>query len=210
MKNLDIDTDGTDFSANRSCRVMIEFAGGCLTEKIKTGATHHRVIVPYSSFSKKLQTIHQLGGKIINISLLNSAIDAVKVAPTKVEGKEVDFERVVAVIPEEIPAIALVETLMQTDAPDTDVPDTDAPDTDGSDTDAPDTDAPNTDVPDTDAPDIVKTSLDINISAHPAIDLTESTPPLPKFKKTKTSSKSGQGFNKSKGDIKPPQKPKDC
>ena len=111
MKTLDLDVgvDGTDFSDNRSCCVMIEFTGGDQKGKMKGGATH-RVTAPYSSFSKKLQTIHRLGGKIINISMLNSELDIAKVAPTKFDYKKFDFAKVIALIPEVIPEepIALI------------------------------------------------------------------------------------------------------
>lgn len=74
MKSLGIDTYSTNFSAYRHCRVMIEFAGGNYHENRRSGSAH-KVIVPYTSFSKKLQSIHRVGGKITNISILHFHLD---------------------------------------------------------------------------------------------------------------------------------------
>jgi hypothetical protein len=68
MKSLDINTASTNFGAYDSRRILIEFTGGHFTERLQ-GAATHTVIVPYSSLSRKLQTIQRLGSKIINVSI---------------------------------------------------------------------------------------------------------------------------------------------
>jgi len=68
MKSLDINTASTNLGAYNSRQFLIEFTGGNFTERLQ-GATTHTVIVPYSSLSRKIQTIQRLGGKIINVSI---------------------------------------------------------------------------------------------------------------------------------------------
>ncbi len=68
MKNLDINSANRDFGDYSSRRILIEFTGGNFTERLQ-GSTNHTVIVPYSSFSKRLQTIQRHGSKIINVSI---------------------------------------------------------------------------------------------------------------------------------------------
>ena len=64
MKNL-TKNSSIDFINHQ---IIIEFTGGHYSEMIRGGTTH-RVIVPYSCLSKKLQAIHRIGGKITNVSI---------------------------------------------------------------------------------------------------------------------------------------------
>ena len=68
MKSLDINTASPSLSAYNSSYFLIEFIGGNFTERLQ-GSTTHTVVVPYSSLSRKLQTIQRLGCKIINVSI---------------------------------------------------------------------------------------------------------------------------------------------
>jgi hypothetical protein len=79
MKNLDIDSENTNISIDPGQRVKIEFTGGFPSEIVQSRAAVYTVIVPYSSFSKKLQTIHRSGGKITNISVPRFQLDLPKV-----------------------------------------------------------------------------------------------------------------------------------
>ncbi len=75
------------------------------------GATY-TVNVPYSSLSKKLQTIHRFGGKIINVSIPHLQLDVAKI-DAKQFVHEV-HEQITEVIPEEIPAIAVEHSIIET------------------------------------------------------------------------------------------------
>jgi hypothetical protein len=88
MKSLDINTASTNFGAYNSRRFLIEFTGGNFTERLQ-GATTHTVIVPYSSLSRKLQTIQRLGGKIINVSI-HPQIEVLKVNPEDTASEQIN------------------------------------------------------------------------------------------------------------------------
>jgi hypothetical protein len=79
MKSLDIDSENTNISIDASQRIKIEFTGGSPSRTVQSRAAVYTVIVPYSSFSKKLQTIHRSGGKITNISIPYFQLDLPKV-----------------------------------------------------------------------------------------------------------------------------------
>ena len=134
MKNLDINPSSANYSDERSRQVVIEFTGGIHSEMMQRGT--HTMKVPYSSFSKKLQTIHRLGGKIINVSIPCFQLDR-----AKIDSEKVDF----------IPVEPISENIVEETIP------------------------------------IIK-----------KVEPLESTVPLSKQKKTKTSTKSNHGFNKPK------------
>jgi len=67
MKSLDIDSVNTGSDDYRNQPVKIEFMGGL--QKGRAQGAIQTVTVAYSSLSKKLQSIHRLGGKIINVSI---------------------------------------------------------------------------------------------------------------------------------------------
>ncbi len=92
MKSLDIDSVNAGSDDYRSQPVKIEFTGGI--QKGRTQGTIQTVTVAYSSLSKKLQSIHRLGGKIINVSI------------PRFQAEHVDTEHIAASISENIPAIA--------------------------------------------------------------------------------------------------------
>jgi hypothetical protein len=94
MKSLDINTASTNFGAYNSRRFLIEFTGGNFTERLQ-GATTHTVIVPYSSLSRKLQTIQRLGGKIINVSI-HPQLKVLKVNPENAASEQIN-EPIIAV-----------------------------------------------------------------------------------------------------------------
>jgi len=79
MENLNINSEKTNISVDVSQRVKIEFTGGNHSEMVQSRAAVHTVMVPYSCFSKKLQTIHRSGGKITNISVPRFQLDLPKV-----------------------------------------------------------------------------------------------------------------------------------
>ena len=134
MKNLDINPSSANYSDERSRQVVIEFTGGIHSEMMQRET--HTMKVSYSSFSKKLQTIHRLGGKIINVSIPHFQLDT-----AKIDSKKVDF----------IPVEPISENIVEETIP------------------------------------IIK-----------KVEPLESTVPLSKQKKTKTSTKSNHGFNKPK------------
>ncbi|PZV19649.1 MAG: hypothetical protein DCF20_01185 [Pseudanabaena sp.] len=88
MKSLDINTASTNFGAYNSRRILIEFTGGNFTERLQ-GATTHTVIVPYSSLSRKLQTIQRHGGKIINVSI-HPQLEVLKVNPENTASEQIN------------------------------------------------------------------------------------------------------------------------
>ncbi len=92
MKSLDIDSVNTGSDDYRSQPVKIEFTGGI--QKGRTQGTIQIVTVAYSSLSKKLQSIHRLGGKIINVSI------------HRFQAEHFDTEHIASDISENIPAIA--------------------------------------------------------------------------------------------------------
>ncbi|NMF56467.1 phycobilisome linker polypeptide [Pseudanabaena yagii] len=92
MKSLDIDSVNTGSDDYRSQPVKIEFTGGI--QKGRTQGTIQTVTVAYSSLSKKLQSIHRLGGKIINVSI------------PRFQAENVDTEHIASDISENIPVIA--------------------------------------------------------------------------------------------------------
>ncbi len=184
MKSLDINFSSANNSDERNRRVVIEFTGGVHSEMMQRGT--HTMKVPYSSFSKKLQTIHRLGGKIINVSIPHFQLD-----PEKVDSKKVDL------IPEEIPAIApehpFVEPLKSS--------------LETASHKISDISSENIAIVEPILENMVEETIPIVQKVEPL----ESTVPLSKQKKTKTSTKSNHGFNKPKDDTqekRSPRKPK--
>jgi len=92
MKSLDIDSVNTGSDDYRNQPVKIEFMGGL--QKGRAQGAIQTVTVAYSSLSKKLQSIHRLGGKIINVSI------------PRFQSDHVDAENIASGISENIPAIA--------------------------------------------------------------------------------------------------------
>ncbi|GBO52391.1 phycobilisome core linker-like [Pseudanabaena sp. lw0831] len=88
MKSLDINTASANYSAYDSRRILIEFTGGNFTQRLQ-GTTTHTVIVPYSSLSRKLQTIQRLGGKIINVSI-HPQLEVLKVNPENANPEQIN------------------------------------------------------------------------------------------------------------------------
>ena len=84
MKSLDIDIVSTYFRAYDACQVRIEFTGGYPKGKSQ-GNNPCQVTVPYCSFSKKLQTIQRLGGKIVGVSILEGKLASAHTSSTVVE-----------------------------------------------------------------------------------------------------------------------------
>jgi len=184
MKSLDINFSSANYSDERSRRVVIEFTGGIYSEMMQNGT--HTMKVPYSSFSKKLQTIHRLGGKIINVSIPHFQLDT-----AKVDSEKVDFilEEISAIAPEHPflePLESSVETASQKIS---------------------DISSENIAIVEPISENIVEETIPIVQKLEPL----ESTVPLSKQKKTKTSTKSNHGFNKPKDDTqekRSPRKPK--
>lgn len=213
MRNLDIDFEKTNISVNVSQRVKIEFTGGNHSEMVQSRAAVHTVIVPYSSFSKKLQTIHRSGGKITNISVPRFQLDLPKVnlaveldedtMPTLEEIPEpssASISEVAISIPKHEEAIAetaeiipepVLEIISEVSAKIS------------ADEDTKEIAETSTErVPDN----ILENELEASVvnDFEEAVSVSkvelkiESAIPLAKSKKSKTSSKSGSGFNKPK------------
>ena len=88
MKNLDLDLVSTYFRAYDTCQVRIEFTGGYPKGKSQ-GHNPCQITVPYCSFSKKLQTIQRLGGKIIRVSILDGKLASAHIISTVVETQSI-------------------------------------------------------------------------------------------------------------------------
>jgi hypothetical protein len=67
MKSIDINSANPNLSVDPNHRITIEFTGG--NQAIKMQSARCTVTVPYSSLSKRLQSIQRFGGKITNISI---------------------------------------------------------------------------------------------------------------------------------------------
>lgn len=67
MKNVNIDSVNAGLDDYRNQPFKIEFTGGL--QKGRTQGPIQSVTVAYSSLSRKLQSIHRLGGKIVNVSI---------------------------------------------------------------------------------------------------------------------------------------------
>lgn len=67
MKSIDINSANPNLSVDPSHRITIEFIGGNQANKMQSARC--TVTVPYSSLSKRLQSIQRFGGKITNISI---------------------------------------------------------------------------------------------------------------------------------------------
>ena len=67
MKSIDINSAKPNLSVDPSHRITIEFTGGNQANKMQSARC--TVTVPYSSLSKRLQSIQRFGGKITNISI---------------------------------------------------------------------------------------------------------------------------------------------
>ncbi|WP_434687538.1 phycobilisome linker polypeptide [Pseudanabaena minima] len=67
MKSIDINSANPNLSVDPSHRITIEFTGGNQANKMQSARC--TVTVPYSSLSKRLQSIQRFGGKITNISI---------------------------------------------------------------------------------------------------------------------------------------------
>jgi hypothetical protein len=67
MKSVDIDSVNAGSDDYRNQPFKIEFTGGL--KKGRTQRPIQSVTVAYSSLSSKLQSIHRLGGKIVNVSI---------------------------------------------------------------------------------------------------------------------------------------------
>ncbi len=188
-------------------QILIEFTSGHYSEMMRVGTTH-RVTVPYSCFSKKLQTIHRNGGKITNVSISQLQLgmlatnfeemipiaQATQLSTTQATAPSVEISGEVENISEELSEI------VATPLPET-VPET---------------------VPDQKFDLVVEMAVEITIetlvtpviepvvediiesTVEPTIKFSaESATTLPKSKKSKTSTKSGHGFNKPKDDTQP-------
>jgi hypothetical protein len=101
MKNLDVDTVSTYFRAYDACQVRIEFTGGYPIGKSQ-GNNPCQVTVPYCSFSKKLQTIQRLGGKIVSVSILEGKLASAHTSSTVVETEAIAPEPELVIEPEAI------------------------------------------------------------------------------------------------------------
>ncbi|MFZ4558054.1 MAG: phycobilisome linker polypeptide, partial [Pseudanabaena sp.] len=101
MKSLDMDIASTYFRDYDTCKVRLEFTGGYQKGKSQ-GNNPCKVTVPYSSFSKKLQTIQRLGGKIISVSILDGKLTYPQISSTVVETKAIVPEPELAFEPEMI------------------------------------------------------------------------------------------------------------
>ncbi|MFM7601679.1 MAG: phycobilisome linker polypeptide [Pseudanabaena sp.] len=66
MKSIDFNSASSNLSVDSSHLITIKFAGGNQPNKQGTRCT---VTVPYSSLSRRLQSIQRFGGKIANISI---------------------------------------------------------------------------------------------------------------------------------------------
>lgn len=111
MKSLDINTASTNLGAYNSRRFLIEFTGGNFTERLK-GTKTHTVIVPYSSLSRKLQTIQRLGGKIINVSI-HPQLEVLKVNPENTASEQIN-EPILAVHHQLLPKESVEQPIAET------------------------------------------------------------------------------------------------
>ena len=213
MKSLDIDSENTNISIDASQRVKIEFTGGSPSRTVQSRAAVYTVIVPYSSFSKKLQTIHRSGGKITNISIPHFQLDLPKVnlavelnevtMPTLTEIPETisaSISEVTISTPKHEEAIAetaeiipepVLEIILEVSAKISADEDT-------------------KEIAETPTEHVADNILENELEASVVNDSEEAVPvskvelkiesptPLAKSKKSKTSSKSGSGFNKPK------------
>lgn len=99
MKSLDIAFENIALDDCSSHQVKIEYTGGIQRGRLQ-GRTH-TVTVAYSSLSKKLQSIHRLGGKIVNVSISRFQVDL-----AEVDTQDSDVDHEIACIPEAIAEIA--------------------------------------------------------------------------------------------------------
>ena len=201
MKNLTKNSN-IDFINHQ---ILIEFTGGHYSEMIRVGTTH-RVTVPYSCLSKKLQTIHRNGGKITNMSISQLQLEMLATnfeeivliaqtaqlqttqviapsveVPVEIENILEEVSEIVATpLPEIVPEIVsdqkfdpVIEITIETLV----------------------------------TP-VIEHIVEDFIEAEEVIEQTivssaKSATTSPKSRKTKTSTKSGHGFNKPKDDTQP-------
>ncbi len=201
MKNLTNNLN-IDFTNHQ---ILIEFTCGQYSEMIRVGTTH-RVTVPYSCFSKRLQIIHRNGGKITNVSIpqlqlemLDTNLEEIipiaettQLQTTEATDPSVEISGEVEHILEEVSEI--VATPPET-----------APDQKFD----PVVEIIETIVSEPIVEDVIEADDVIEPIVEPPIESSaESVPTSTKSKKAKTSTKSGHGFNKPKDNTRSTRKPK--
>ncbi|PZO45149.1 MAG: hypothetical protein DCF19_01265 [Pseudanabaena frigida] len=184
MTSLEIDFVGTNFSVSRSHRIIVEYTGGQHTGRMQGGT--YTVNVPYSSLSKKLQTIHRFGGKIVSVSIPHLQLNT-----TENDAKQCvhePHEQITTVIPEEIPAIAIEHSIVENSESPIEIISQETPEIDSE------------SIPENISivlPDIISESIPAvelpTVTAKKKRTVSETTA---KPKKTRASAKSSHGFNK--------------
>jgi hypothetical protein len=98
MKSLDINLASPNLEVDASQRVTIEFTGGNHFDRMQGANT---VTVPYSSLSKRMQTIQRFGGKITNISIQRLQLDLPRINSevNSAQDQEHDLEETPAIAP---------------------------------------------------------------------------------------------------------------
>ncbi len=183
-------------------QIIIEFTGGHYSEMLRVGNTH-RVTVPYSCLSKKLQTIHRIGGKITNVSIQQLQLEML----------DTNFEEIIAIAQPVDPATidsAVKNSTEILTASISEVQEEVENILEESSEIVVET------VPEILPDQIIEPIAEILVTplVEPVVEdiiepivepvtTFESATILSKAKKTKTSTKSGHGFNKPKDDIQP-------
>jgi hypothetical protein len=227
MNSLDIDSASTNSGAYRSHQIIIKFTGGSHKGMMRGGTTH-TVTVPYNCLSKKLQSIHRLGGKITDVTISNLQLDV-----------SFDVLKIDSLIQPLIEPLKVSEEILTIAAPIIDLIDLPLESVDEAIVDEASVEHNPESIPENnpepivepltektqplvieekieekienvieDVEDVieeietpveivVESDVEINIATAPEI---ECAAPLPTSKKSKSSAKSGQGFNKPKND----------
>ena len=120
MNNLNINSETANFGFEANQNVTIKFIGGTYSQKHNNPCT---VTVPFSSFSRRLQSIQRSGGKIThvsiprlqpvapNLSAHESKLDIEPVSePVAIAEIAIAPEPAIELIPEPVPSIATAKS----------------------------------------------------------------------------------------------------
>lgn len=190
MKSLDTNTAITNFGTYNSRQFLIEFTGGNFTDRLQCTTTH-KVIVPYGSLSKKLKTIQRLGSKVVNVSI-HPQPEIIKVNLENISTEQIN-EPILEVHHEILPKKSVEQPIAEP----LKIEVVEVAEITSEAFSEP----------------ILQTISEIThqeVSDITSETISAAVPQVvtPKSKTTKDSSKSGRGFNKSKGDTKPPRSSK--
>lgn len=103
--NININAKLNSYSSNR---VMIEVVGGTQTGMMRSAA--YMLAVPYSQFSQTLRTIHQFGGKIVNVNISSELPIAANFEPISPQIEDY-LEYILEEIPEDIPVLTIAQEI---------------------------------------------------------------------------------------------------